>query len=147
MMGSFRDEEKRRQAEFKATSSYFSEPARRDALFRGRGIARPYCLPPECATENLFDEIRASALTYFEQFEIKWHGGRHRQPTNHLCSSQICCVNFLFPFADKPQALAELLRPLFPDIRTMLPIEANGQYVSFEYIGAENYLREKMAPQ
>ena len=26
-----------------------------------------------------------------------------------MCDSQVCCVNFLYPFADKPEALAALL--------------------------------------
>jgi hypothetical protein len=74
--------------------------------------------------------------------EIKWHDGQGRKPSNHLCDSQVCCVNFLFPFADKPEALVELLRPVFPAIRRVLSMEAD-QFVSFEWIGRENYLREK----
>jgi hypothetical protein len=61
-----------------------------------------------------------------------------------LCDSQVCCANFLFPFADKPTDLANLLRPLFPDIRRMLPMEQEGQFVSIEWIGQDNYLGEKM---
>jgi hypothetical protein len=53
-------------------------------------------------------------------------------------------VNFLFPFTDKPKALADLLRPIFPSLREMLPIE-DGYYVSFEWIGQENYLGEKIS--
>jgi hypothetical protein len=38
--------------------------------------------------------------------------------------------------------LVELLRPVFPAVRRVLSLEAN-QFVSFEWIGEENYLREK----
>jgi hypothetical protein len=55
----------------------------------------------------------------------------------------VCCVNFLFPFHDQPEALAKLLRPVFPDLKGMLPIE-NEPYVAFEWIGQENYLHEKI---
>ena len=139
-MGQFLEVERKRQAEFKANSPYFSDSARRDGIYRGR--PRPFCLARECAEENLFDEIRTPALTYFAQQEIKWHDGQDGRPSNHLCDSQVCCVNFLFPFADKPHALVELLRPVFPTIRRMLSMEA-GLFVSFEWIGQENYLGEK----
>lgn len=52
-------------------------------------------------------------------------------------------MNFLFPFGDKPAALRELLLPVYPTIRRMLPVE-RGRYVSFEWIGARNYLNEKV---
>ena len=57
-----------------------------------------------------------------------------------MCSSQVCCVNFLFPLSDKPETLAQILSPLFP-IREMLPIEM-GRYVTFEWIGQRDYLCE-----
>jgi hypothetical protein len=82
-------------------------------------------------------------MDYFACYGIRWHDGVDGKPSNHLCSSQVCCVNFLFPFADKPDALTELLRPVFPVIRRMLCIETH-QYVAFEWIGAENYLRERV---
>jgi hypothetical protein len=50
-------------------------------------------------------------------------------------------VNFLFPFADQPRALAHVLRRAFPCVREMLPMES-GQYVAFEWIGRDNYLGE-----
>lgn len=142
-MGKFLESEKQRQAQFKARSPYFSDAAREDGSYNG--IPRPFCLPNQYAEENLFSEIRQPILDYFAAHEIKWHRG-HR-PTNHLCSSQICCANFLFPFADKPEALVELLRPLFPTIRRVCSMEQKEPrpLVSFEWIGLQNYLREKVA--
>jgi hypothetical protein len=61
-----------------------------------------------------------------------------------MCDSQVCCVNFLFPFADQPEALAQLLRPFYPQLDHMLPVE-DGKLVSFEWIGARNYLGEKIS--
>ncbi len=84
-----------------------------------------------------------AVLAYFRQQNIKWHDGQGGNPSNHLCDSQVCCVNFLYPFAAQPGALAHLLRPFYPDLAEMLPVEA-GQYVVFEWIGAENYLGEKL---
>jgi hypothetical protein len=141
-MGKFRDVERPRQALFKKTSPYFSDAARADGVYRRK--PRDFCLPLECTEENLFSEIRSSVTAYFAREEIKWHDGRQRRPSNHMCSSQVCCLNFLFPFADKPESLVTLLRPVFPTIRQVLPMEDPRQFVSHEWIGLENYLGEKL---
>lgn len=141
-MGGFLESEKKIQAEFKVNSSYFSEPARADGVYKHK--PRAFCLPVDLAEQNLVPEIRQSALAHFARHRIKWHDGQGGKPSNHLCDSQVCCVNFLFPFADKPTALAEVLHPVFPEVQNMLPIES-GQYVSFEWIGAQNYLGERIS--
>ena len=140
-MGAFLSSEKKRQASFKADFPYFSDAARADGEYKG--TPRTFCLPLDYAEENLFPEIRQSAQAYFSSQGIHWHDGHKGKPSNHLCDSQVCCVNFLLPFAHRPRELAEVLRPLFPAIREMIPIE-NGQYVAFEWIGRENYLNEKI---
>jgi hypothetical protein len=141
-MGGFLEGEKQKQAKFKASSSYFSDSARSEGIYKGQ--PRTFCLPVEFAEQNLLPEIRESALAHFAKYHIKWHDGQNGKPSNHLCSSQVCCVNFLFPFADKPEALAQVLRPIFPEIEKMLPVE-NERYVSFEWIGEKNYLGEKIS--
>jgi len=138
----FLPDEKIWQAQFKVNSHYFSDEARQNGEY-GK-YSYPFCLPLENAQENLFIDIRSSAIDYFYRNEIKWHSGHGINPSNHLCDSQVCCVNFLFPFADNPAALAELLRPIFPDLQSMLPME-DDQYVAFEWIGDRNYLGEKIS--
>lgn len=142
-MGKFLESEKRHQTKFKANSPYFSEAARADGIYKGK--LRPFCLPLGCAEENLFPEICQTAPAYFAAYGIKWHDGLNGKPSNHLCDSQVCCINFLFPFAQKPHVLAEILRPIFPNLRKMLPVE-NEQYIAFEWIGLENYLGERISP-
>lgn len=139
-MDSFLEQEKERQTRFKQTSPHFSDDARQDGIYKKR--PRPFCLPKDYACENLFAQIRENALTYFDSYQIRWHNGDKITPSNHLCDSQVCCVNFLFPFMDKPQALAELLRPLFPAFHEAQPIEAPHSYLAFEWIGKQNYLGE-----
>ncbi len=141
-MGRFLESEKPKQEQFKVSSSYFSNAARLDGFYKSK--PRPFCLPIEFAEQNLIPEIRESALLHFAEHSIKWHDGQNGKPSNHLCSSQVCCVNFLFPFADKPNELAQVLRPVFPEIEKMLPVES-GRHVSFEWIGQENYLGEKIS--
>ena len=141
-MGNFRESEKTSQIQFKMSSPYFSDVARSEGIYNGK--PRPFCLPVESAEQNLVPEIRESALSYFAEHKIKWHTGQNGKPSNHLCSSQVCCVNFLFPFADRPDELAQVFRLVYPEIEKMLPVE-NGQYVSFEWIGQKDYLGEEVA--
>jgi hypothetical protein len=141
-MSKWLEEEKEHQAEFKANSGYFSEAAQRVGVYKNK--QRPFCVPRECAEENLFSAIRLPIIDYFEKYEIKWHDGQDRRPSNHMCDSQICCANFLFRFADKPATLAALLKPVYPNLAHMLPIE-DGQFVAHEWIGQQNYLGEKIS--
>ena len=140
-MGRFLQNEKPRQTEFKTTSQYFSEDAPSDGIYKGKPY--PFCLPSNLAEQNLFPGIRETAISFFADHHIKWHDGQNGKPSNHLCDSQVCCVNFLFPFADRPNELAQVLSRIFPKIETMLPVE-DGKYVSFEWIGEKNYLGEKI---
>lgn len=135
-MGKFLEAEKKRQTEFKKTALYFTDAARADGQFGGRTYA--HFLPEACVSENLYSEIREPAEKHFSDFGIQWHYQRA-----NLCSSQICCVNFLYPFATRPDALKALFLPLYPTIKHISPIEA-GYFVTFEWIGQENYLGEKM---
>ena len=141
-MSDYLESEKQHQAKFKRNSQYFSDEARADGVYKGK--LRPYCLPLDYAEENLFPGIRQTAPAHFAAHSIKWHDGQNKKPSNHLCDSQVCCLNFLFPFANQPLALATILRPIFPSIREIFPIE-NGKYVTFEWIGQKNYLGEKIS--
>ena len=128
-MGKFLASEKPKQVEFKMKSSYFSKNAKEDGIYKG--YPYPFCLPRQYAHENLFPEIRETILPYFARNKIKWHDGQDGKPSNHMCDSQVCCANFLFPFSNKPEALAALLRPIYPTIDEILPIE-DGQFVAFK---------------
>lgn len=140
-MGQVLESERPLQSYFKAESPHFSETARLPGVYKTR--ARTFCLPEELSVENLCPDIRQAAPTFFTKHAIKWHDAQQRNPSNHMCDSQVCCVNFLYPFADKPEALAALLRPIFPSLERIAQID--GQYVTFEWIGLENYLKEKIS--
>jgi hypothetical protein len=142
-MGEFLNTERVRQAKFKMSSPLFSQNARADGLFKGKN--RPFCLPLECASENLFCEIREQAIRFFREKEIKWHQGQNGYPSNHMCDSQVSCVNFLFPFVDKGDMLVKLFKPLFPKINRPISMEGSEQLITFEWIGKENYLGEKVS--
>jgi hypothetical protein len=141
-MGEFLKSEKPKQTAFKTTSSYFSDSAREDGIYKSHSY--PFCIPRQFAEENLYPGIRQSITDYFSRNKIKWHDGQDRRPSNHMCDSQVCCANFLFPFADQPTALTALLKPIYLSIQEMLVIE-DDLFVAFEWIGKKNYLGEKIS--
>ena len=55
----FLDQEKAGYIRYKAETPHLSPAARRDGVYRGR--PRPFCLPRECAEENLFAGIPEGA--------------------------------------------------------------------------------------
>jgi hypothetical protein len=143
----FRDREKARYRLIK--HELFSAAAQADGVYRG--IPREFCLAEGCENENLYEGIRERAISYFADRGINWHGGGWRRPSNHLCSSQVCCVNFLFPFTDTPGVLARVFRHVYPDLAEALPIDSASErplegggwpYVAFEWIGEHDYLTE-----
>ncbi len=135
----YKQSQLRSQLAFLAKSSSFSEKAR-----SGGGTLRrnsyEFVLRKEYELENLFPEIRGSIHDYFQRNQISWHDANA-----HLLSSQVCCVNFLEPFARVPGALKILLEKVVGPIAEMLEIEPDsnpGRYIAFEFIGAVDYLNE-----
>ena len=139
-VGRYLNSERRRLRRWKETTPYLSEKAREPGMYRGK--PREFCLPKMCAEQNLYSGIRLLALGYFAAYEIKWHDGRRCRCSNHLCDSMVSCVNCLFPFAERPDALAALLQPVFPSIARVMPMERSGLWLAIEWIGLENYLGE-----
>jgi hypothetical protein len=133
--------EKKLQTSWKLTTKTLPRGAKKPGLYRNRMY--PFCLPLEYAHYNLFKEIRDDALDTFKRHSIIWHSSAlPGLPSNHLCSSQVFAVNMLFPFRDKPEILADTLRPFSPDIAKMIPVE-DRRYIAFEWIGGVNYLNEE----
>ena len=125
-MGQFLEAEKPKQAAVKASSSCFTEAARANGFYRGKSYQ--FCVPQERAEENLFEGVRSAALDYFRRYGIGWHDGIADKPSNHLCDSQVCCVNFLFPLREDLGKAASILAKGIPGLRRVLRIE-------FEYTG------------
>jgi hypothetical protein len=143
-MVTFKAQEIQRHTQYKQTSPHFSPLARDDGIFAKK--PRTFCLPQALSEENLYSGFRNAALAYFNAAGITWHQAINGKPTNHMCSSQVCCVNFLYAFVDQPEALAHLLRPHYPNLRRMLPMDEDrpNHYVEFEWIGQANYLNERI---
>ncbi|MCZ7662703.1 MAG: hypothetical protein M5U22_07100 [Thermoleophilia bacterium] len=144
---SFLSEEKQRQAALKHDPELFTLSAQADGHYSARPESPryPFCLPLDVAGENLFVGVR-NQIEAFAAKGIPWHKGIEGGPTTHLCSSQVCCVNFLAPFASKPDALLALVRAHYQDATSMVNVDPHGRgdLVKFERIGNRmlNYLDE-----
>jgi hypothetical protein len=118
----------------------------REALFRdpGAGIffrkEREFVL--QDATLNLWAGIRNDAMEYFKRNAIAWWmGDEHSEPTGHLLSSQVACINHLYFARQRKDVATAVLKNLSEEIEEAVPVDDG--YIEFEVIGANNYLNEK----
>ncbi len=147
----FLDSEKQRQAIIRR--KLFSPVAQVPGKIRD--TEREFALQDSQGHENLQRDIRDGALRYFKEREIPWHMATRNEdtgetfPTNHLCSSQVLCVNALWPFVVDPELHKRVLGIYYPEMAEPLEMTSDGSkisdhhpFVSFEWIGEENYLGE-----
>jgi len=143
----FRDIEKKRYEKLKPI--LFSPAAQAHGSYRG--IRRSFCLADDHSAENLYERIREDAIQYFQDRGITWHDGldNRRLPSNHLCCSQSCCINFLYPMATNEKLVSVVLGKTYPDLAEPLRFDKdqplqNGLYplMAFEWIGVDDYLGE-----
>lgn len=97
---------------------------------------------------NLFGEIRPSVIDYFKTNNITWWGGR---VSGHVLSSQIACLNHLFPLCNNPEILKNILNNATNmNFEEVLPIpewldkqnDGSKHYISFEVISYKDNLNE-----
>lgn len=62
-------------------------------------------------------------------------------PTGHLLSSQMACLNHLYYIRQRKDIATSLLKSMYPDIVEALVVDDG--FVEFEYIGTKQYLKEK----
>jgi hypothetical protein len=136
---------RRQQERFLGTLSAAAQRATDDKARRN-----PYLLAHGHEVENLYPGIRGhgGALDFFRERGIKWwtsarSGDRalsdaYAGPTRNLASSQVSCVNFLFPLASTPGALLAFLQAIDSDAEAIVPIVDGGGRsapVEFEWVG------------
>ncbi len=128
---SFREDERKRMIEI------------RDDVFRdpGGGVYRK--LKREFVLKNshlnLWDGIREDALNYFKMNKIVWWGGK--QPTGHLLSSQIACLNHLYFVRQRKDVATAILRNIRSEIVEAMVVDDG--FVEFEVVGNQNHLGER----
>lgn len=72
--------------------------------------------------------------------------GQCKEPTGHLLSSQIACINHLFFARQRCDIATTILQSVDKNVKIALSLDngvAGSGYVDFEVIGAKNYLGEK----
>jgi Restriction Endonuclease associating with ARP len=131
---SYREDERKRAIEI------------RDAVFRDPGaglysnIEREFVLQDQRL--NLWAGIRDDVLDYFEKNHITWWmGDKTNEPTGHLLSSQIACLNHLYFARQRKDAATAILKGVSDKIEEAVTVDDG--YVEFEAIGKETYLRER----
>jgi hypothetical protein len=94
---------------------------------------------------NLWAGIREDAINYFRRNKIPFWDSVN-EPTGHLLSSQIACINHLYFVRQRGDIATSILKGIDSKVKTALIMD-NGHdcgYVDFEVIGAKNYLGEKL---
>lgn len=104
-----------------------------------------HCIQNDFADEQLFQPIREIAKDYFDAQKIVWHGG-NKQPSNNLLDSQISFINFMEPLTIHPDTLLKCIQVVFPEASALCGVEMF-RFLDYEYIGKENYLNERVAPE
>ena len=120
--------------------------AMRESLFRDPGAGlfskkeREFVLHD--ATLNLWAGIRNDAIEYFKENSIAWWmGDENTEPTGHLLSSQVACINHLYFVRQRKDAATAILKNICGRIDHAVRVD-NG-FVAFEVIGKQNYLNER----
>ncbi len=120
--------------------------AMRDALFRDSGAGlffkkeRAFVLHD--ARLNLWAGIRDDATEYFKGNSIAWWmGDENTEPTGHLLSSQVACLNHLYFVRQRKDAATAILKSICGRIDQAVTVD-NG-FVEFEVIGKDNHLNER----
>ena len=130
---SYTTEQRKRAERFR--KEYFAKPE--DGKF-GRDT-HPFVLSiPQL---NLWAGIREDALDYFERNQIAWWG-KTDEPTGHMLSSQIACLNHLYPIRQREDLATAILRGIQPKIEKAVVLDDG--YVEFEVIGRERLGLEKL---
>lgn len=101
---------------------------------------------------NLYKDLRSDDVAdpmnvrqYFKKNGISWWNGE--VPTNHLCSSQIACLNHLFPLRYEKEAVMAIANAVAGDVPFDDVLEVGGDdflpgYISFEVVSSKDYLNE-----
>jgi len=131
---SYREDERKKAVDIRA------------ALFRdpGAGIfskkERDFVLQDPML--NLWAGIRDDVIRYFDENHIAWWmGDKKNEPTGHLLSSQVACINHLYFARQRKDVATAILQNVSGEIGEAVKLDDG--YVEFEAIGSKNYLGER----
>lgn len=135
-MENFKEKECERQQSLIENSKLFDETPG-GGIIRG---AHPYVLKE--GLYNLYAPIREDALQYYRENNIAWWRGA--EPTGHVLSSQIACINHLFLLRNDADAVLAMLNNIRNEFVEVLPIpsDANPSFIAFEVVSDSDHLNE-----
>jgi hypothetical protein len=98
---------------------------------------------------NVYAPIRDGVLDYFTKNKFDfWRlkGEPQNKPTGHTLSSQVCCINHLFPIRQDKENVLKIAKFIAPDIVDIFPIETDEistqGYILFEAVSDKDHLNE-----
>ena len=111
----------------------------------GNGVFREKSYPftLQESSNNLIAQSKNAICDYFDQNKIVWWNGKL---TNHTLSSQVACLNHLFPIREDKNAVLSLVQNICPDIVDVLRIATDAYmpaYIQFEAVSDFDHLNEK----
>lgn len=116
----------------------------RDEIFRDSGAGLFRKLPREFVLSepelNLWEGIRVDALEYYKDNQITWWESGD-EPTGHLLSSQIACINHLYSLRQREDLATLVLRQIDKQIQKAVRIDSG--FVEFEKVGSQYLGKEK----
>jgi hypothetical protein len=111
----------------------------------GNGIfdGHKYPFVLKYSDNNFYNPILNSAKDYFSKNNIAWWKGK--EPTGHALSSQIACINHLFPLRNDKEAVLSLLSSFSSDFIDVIKITTDQYapaFISFEQVSDTDLLNE-----
>ena len=99
---------------------------------------------------NIYEPIRNRVIEYFVKNNISfWHAPRAAEPslkpTGHTLSSQVCCINHLFPIRHDKETVLSIAKQFCPGIKKVFRISTDEylpEYIQFEAVTDKDYLNE-----
>lgn len=94
------------------------------------------------STNNLYGPIKDDCLDYFEKNNIGWWRGKL---TNHPLSSQVACLNHLFPIREDREAVLSIIKSIAPNIVDVIALATDKHkpaYIQFEAASNSDHLNE-----
>ena len=126
--------ESEREKALRIRDEFFKDPGNGEHL----KVKYPFVL--EQAEKNLWTKIRKEAIKYFADNKIVWWPGS-AEPSGHILSSQVSCVNHLFFLRHDKDAALKLLQNLNSEIVEVCPDFEDG-YIGSEVVSKHSYLNE-----
>lgn len=141
-MANYKETQCNKQIDLIKDSNLF-EKAESGVEFRGE--SRDFVL--QDGSYNLYKDIREDAINYYKVNKIKWWC-QNKDACGHILSSQVACLNHLFPLRKDPEILKTIINTATGrEFEEILPIPKkrdNGEehYIAFEVVSSKDHLYE-----